>query len=97
MLRKLAVVSCSVFLTDYYQGQLMALNAVILMALALQLYFMPYKAVRMNHLEVLSLVTTFVTFYICTVFLLPGLSVQQKSNLSIAVVGGLIVAGQKCG
>ena len=86
MFRKLAVVCLSVFLTDSYEGQLMALNVVILLSLALQLYYRPYKADRMNNLEATSLVSTVITFYICTVFLLPDLTPANKSNLSIVVV-----------
>lgn len=87
MFRKLLVVCLSVFLTDSYQGQLLALNVVILLALAVQLYYTPYKTNRMNNLEAVSLISTVITFYICTVFLLPDLTNDTKSNLSIVVVG----------
>ncbi len=50
MLRKLLVVLCSVFLTDSYQAQLLTLNVVIMLSLALQLYFSPFKSKRMNSL-----------------------------------------------
>ncbi|GAX80519.1 hypothetical protein CEUSTIGMA_g7957.t1 [Chlamydomonas eustigma] len=86
MLRKLLVVVVSVFLTDIFQAQLMTLNVIIVAALALQIFFKPYKAARMNLLEANSLICAAITFYTSSVFMVPGLSPMTQNGLSIIIL-----------